>query len=282
MKIMSQFLVRMVVVSSLLLGGCSSCDDDFDDRASPDASIEADAADDAGQPDDGGTLDAAEPNDAGAPAEDAADSDANSDANSHVGESDSGPDADPTVCGDGRVEADEACDDGNTAGDDYCSADCSEVTGSCGDGVLQSAVETCDDGTTADCASTHDGGDGTCVPTGTCSPDHILADGDCIPETVTEHVHIYVANDCSMMVDPTEYSARPGQKVQFAWHNHSQFYPVDVWQSYIGGYTDLATGDTWNERHEWCSNVNAYQGYGDITTNSACPSHRFYINCPGR
>lgn len=33
----------------------------------------------------------------------------------------------PSVCGDGEVQAPEACDDGNTSDDDFCSADCSEV-----------------------------------------------------------------------------------------------------------------------------------------------------------
>ena len=41
------------------------------------------------------------------------------------------------VCGNDVVEADEACDDGNELGDDYCSADCKAVIGSCGDGTKQ-------------------------------------------------------------------------------------------------------------------------------------------------
>lgn len=53
-------------------------------------------------------------------------------------------------CGDGTRAGGEACDDGNTIDDDYCSNDCATV-GSCGDGVLQSN-EDCDvetDGCTA-------------------------------------------------------------------------------------------------------------------------------------
>jgi cysteine-rich repeat protein len=48
------------------------------------------------------------------------------------------------VCGDNVVEEGETCDDGNTAGGDNCPADCTQV---CGDGVLESP-EVCDDGNT--------------------------------------------------------------------------------------------------------------------------------------
>ena len=40
-------------------------------------------------------------------------------------------------CGDGTVQTNEACDDGNTTSGDYCAADCSAVIGSCGDGTTQ-------------------------------------------------------------------------------------------------------------------------------------------------
>jgi cysteine-rich repeat protein len=83
------------------------------------------------------------------------------------------------ACGDSTLQDNEACDDGNTADGDYCSADCQSVTGSCGDGTLQQN-ENCDDGVTADCDGTHDGGDGTCVPAGTCSDGYVLDGADCI------------------------------------------------------------------------------------------------------
>ena len=54
------------------------------------------------------------------------------------------------LCGDGRVSGPELCDDGNTEDGDYCSADCLIETGSCGDLVVQPAVEACDDGGKAD------------------------------------------------------------------------------------------------------------------------------------
>ncbi|MEK7704236.1 MAG: hypothetical protein AAB426_04700 [Myxococcota bacterium] len=54
------------------------------------------------------------------------------------------------TCGDdARCPQAEACDDGNTASNDYCSADCRQVTGSCGDSIAQSN-EACDDGNADD------------------------------------------------------------------------------------------------------------------------------------
>lgn len=62
-----------------------------------------------------------------------------------------------TICGDGTLEGSEACDDGNTAGGDGCSATCAVETGwtcagspsecatTCGDGV-KAGAEACDDG----------------------------------------------------------------------------------------------------------------------------------------
>ena len=46
-----------------------------------------------------------------------------------------------------RFRAIEACDDGNVADGDYCSATCQSVSGACGDGNTQ-ANELCDDGNT--------------------------------------------------------------------------------------------------------------------------------------
>lgn len=51
------------------------------------------------------------------------------------------------VCGDGFLDPDEECDDGNTRDGDGCRADCSVER--CGDGVLD-AREQCDDGNSAD------------------------------------------------------------------------------------------------------------------------------------
>ncbi len=52
------------------------------------------------------------------------------------------------VCGDGRVDSGEQCDDGNTAGGDGCNATCAtEPAAVCGDDTV-TAPEQCDDGNT--------------------------------------------------------------------------------------------------------------------------------------
>ncbi|WP_375743084.1 amidohydrolase family protein [Corallococcus interemptor] len=56
------------------------------------------------------------------------------------------------VCGDGKKEGAEQCDDGNTVGGDGCEANCTLPGTKCGDGVL-TPPEACDDGNTV-------GGDG--------------------------------------------------------------------------------------------------------------------------
>ncbi|RKG63900.1 DUF4215 domain-containing protein [Corallococcus sp. CA054B] len=56
------------------------------------------------------------------------------------------------VCGDGKKEGAEQCDDGNTRGGDGCEANCTLPGAKCGDGV-KAPTEACDDGNTT-------GGDG--------------------------------------------------------------------------------------------------------------------------
>ena len=81
------------------------------------------------------------------------------DVGSDTGTLDTGP---PAVCGDSRVTAPEMCDDGNETEGDGCDASCNVETGyscvgepsvcamSCGDGVVDSAFEECDDGANID------------------------------------------------------------------------------------------------------------------------------------
>ena len=60
-----------------------------------------------------------------------------------------------SVCGDGVLDAGEACDDGNTTNGDGCSSTC-ELESVCGNGILE-GNEVCDDGNTLDgdgCSST--------------------------------------------------------------------------------------------------------------------------------
>ena len=54
----------------------------------------------------------------------------------------------PPVCGNGEVEGDEECDDGNTVNTDGCLNDCRAAR--CGDGVVQAGIEQCDDGNRVD------------------------------------------------------------------------------------------------------------------------------------
>ena len=49
----------------------------------------------------------------------------------------------PAVCGDGDVQADEECDDGNTRNNDGCDAACHVEKYTCGDGSV-APDETCD------------------------------------------------------------------------------------------------------------------------------------------
>jgi cysteine-rich repeat protein len=48
------------------------------------------------------------------------------------------------VCGNGVIDASEECDDGNTLNTDNCTNNCQNAR--CGDGALQSSLEACDDG----------------------------------------------------------------------------------------------------------------------------------------
>ena len=50
--------------------------------------------------------------------------------------------ASSTACGNGRLDGSEQCDDGNTVDTDACTAVCRDAR--CGDGAVQSGVETCD------------------------------------------------------------------------------------------------------------------------------------------
>ncbi|MCH9680148.1 MAG: DUF4215 domain-containing protein [Deltaproteobacteria bacterium] len=61
-------------------------------------------------------------------------------------------------CGNGVVEGDEQCDDGNADDSDACPSTCQSAT--CGDGFVQTGVETCDDGNRVD----DDACSNACVP----------------------------------------------------------------------------------------------------------------------
>ena len=124
-----------------------------------------------------------------------------------------------TVCGDGLVISgladdtqNEACDDGNTEGGDYCSADCRELLGACGDNVVQS-IEACDDGNT-------DNGDG-------CANDCSCA--DCLPASV---ISAGLEHSCAIV---------PGGGV-YCWGSVG---PVNA-SPQSGTFTQLVSGDEYS------------------------------------
>lgn len=124
------------------------------------------------------------------------------------------------------------------------------------------------DASTSDAGWSHDGGADGGVDAGTDAG---------TPPRSDHHIHIAVDNFCNMTVTPTEVTIPPDQTAYFAWHNHSADYEVTVWMSYGGGYTDLATGATWNEPIGHCSTPLAHDEWADIST--ACSSFRFLIHC---
>jgi cysteine-rich repeat protein len=89
--------------------------------------------------------------------------------------------ADP-VCGNGTVEGDEQCDDGDSDDSDECTAAC--ALAACGDGFVQ-PPEACDDGNTADadtCSSTCQAaacGDGVIQPPEACDDGNQSDDDTC-------------------------------------------------------------------------------------------------------
>ena len=71
----------------------------------------------------------------------------------------------PTLCGDGLLDpAVEECDDGNLDADDTCTDQCTSAV--CGDGVVRTGVELCDDGNDVET----DGGTTACGPPTWCGP----------------------------------------------------------------------------------------------------------------
>lgn len=95
----------------------------------------------------------------------------------------------PPACGDGVVNAGEACDDGNNSDCDGCASDCQRLDDICGDYVAECG-EVCDDGPyppcLADCSGNYVCGDGQVVDFEACD-DGNTADcdgcsGDCLRE----------------------------------------------------------------------------------------------------
>lgn len=173
-----------------------------------------------------------------------------------------------------------ACDDRGSALDASARVD-SSVCDSCldagplpdaGASSVADAAMGSDAGSELD-ASTHDAGsDG-----GTSAASDAGAADAGTPATATHCIDIDVSNTCDMTVTPREITIPAGQTAYFCWRNRSRDYPVDVWLSYGGGYTDLAPGATWNEPPGHCLGPTAHTEYADIST--ACSEFRFLIRC---
>lgn len=112
-----------------------------------------------------------------------------------------------TVCGDGEVEGDEACDDGvNDGAYGGCLADCSAPVGRCGDGVTQaSGGEACDDGNDVD----GDGCNLDCRESGAVVWKHALPRGGTAYDVdVAVDGEIYVAGQADALAGPSAWAAR--------------------------------------------------------------------------
>ncbi len=70
--------------------------------------------------------------------------DSDSDSDSTTSQTTTSSTTSPSVCGDGIVEGDEECDDGNLEDYDDCTNECRSPV--CGDGIIYKGVEECDDG----------------------------------------------------------------------------------------------------------------------------------------
>ncbi|MFZ9889620.1 MAG: fibro-slime domain-containing protein, partial [Myxococcota bacterium] len=106
------------------------------------------------------------------------------------------------TCGDGIATRFEVCDEGtaaNTGAYGHCNADCLGVGPRCGDGVVQSEFEECDDGTNTTLYSDASTPSGACAP-GCAWPTPFDA---CIPETCAnaEVQCGYAADGCGDVLD---------------------------------------------------------------------------------
>jgi cysteine-rich repeat protein len=95
-------------------------------------------------------------------------------------------------CGDGVVDIDEVCDDGNVTGEDGCSADC-KSNEACGNGILDPG-ESCDDGKNDD----GDACSATCV-LAACGNGSVDLNEQCDP-AIPEQNTATCDKDCSFIV----------------------------------------------------------------------------------
>ena len=103
----------------------------------------------------------------------------------------------PVICGDGRRDPVEECDDGNNDRTDACvnlpNGNCANAR--CGDSFLQAGVEACDDGNVVD----GDGCSGACRVEAECEPacggDQVCRDGQC-EEIGCGNGHVEAGEQC--------------------------------------------------------------------------------------
>lgn len=93
-------------------------------------------------------------------------------------------DCTPTRCGDGIVQAGEACDDGDDDDTDNCVGECQVA--SCGDGFIRAGIEVCDDGAANDDAA-YGGCTAACLPGPRCGDAVINGPEECDDNNDDEH-----------------------------------------------------------------------------------------------
>ena len=100
-----------------------------------------------------------------------------------------------TACGNGIVAGAETCDDGNTSSGDGCRANCTQEL--CGDGTVD-AGEACDDGNVAggDCCSASCGLEaGACDDRNGCTTGDVCSNGACVGTTLAPWVNEFDYDD---------------------------------------------------------------------------------------
>jgi cysteine-rich repeat protein len=146
------------------------------------------------------------------------------------------------ACGDGHVDADEECDDGNVLSNDGCTSACRLETSHCGDGITEVATEQCDDGNNV----SGDGCSANCqretVPPMNCGngvidagetcDDHNLATGDgCGATCQVEQGYVCTGAPSVCVIPPMATGGTCAD-------------PAEVTLTGTTGLTGMATGDT--------------------------------------
>ncbi len=103
-------------------------------------------------------------------------------------------------CGNGAMDAGEECDDGNNVDGDGCQANCT-ITPACGDGAMNTAEEECDDGNTMD----GDGCSAMCKTEAACGDGKMDAGEECDDGNTMDGDACNA--DCTLPADLASYAA---------------------------------------------------------------------------